>query len=161
MLNIKVDFDSLCINKSVTSVCEDLDLYLNIVVNVNGCNLNLNFSVVVKVSNNLDYPSLDSDGFSVDFSLSVIFKILDQRSPVVDDDEFLLSIVASPVDSKCLNFVLNFYLDLEGEVSNSSVGIISKSIAGNLNGSFDGDQEVVDLKFSIDLKSIDFSFDQE
>lgn len=79
----------------------------------------------------------------------------------MDDDEFLLSIVASPVDSKCLNFVLNFYLDLEGEVSNSSVGIISKSIACNLNGSFDGDQEVVDLKFSIDLKSIDFGFDQE
>lgn len=161
MLNINVEFDSLCINKSVTSVNKDLDLYLNIVVNINGCNLNFNFSVVVKVSNNLDYPSLDSDGFSVDFSLSVIFKILDQRSPVVDDDEFLLSIVASPVDSKCLNFVLNFYLDLEGEVSNSSVGIISKSIAGNLNGSFDGDQEVVDLKFSIDLKSIDFGFDQE
>lgn len=82
MLNINVEFDSLCINKSVTSVNKDLDLYLNIVVNINGCNLNFNFSVVVKVSNNLEDPLLDSDGFSVDFSLSVIFKILDQRSPV-------------------------------------------------------------------------------
>lgn len=144
VLNLKVNLDSGSINKIVTSTSEDDDLSLNPLVNVSGGDIDLNLSIEVEFSNNINNPLLDSDCFSVDFGLTVIFKISNHLSPVMDDKEFLLGIVGSPPDAEFFNCELNFQFDLEGEFSNSSVGIISKSLDGNFGGGGNGDFEFVD-----------------
>lgn len=139
LLDIDVDWDLGLGNLVVTVVSEASNCEFNPDVDLLSGGVDLALGLVVDFGGGLDDPGFDSDGGFVDFSLTVGFKIGNDRSPVVDDAGFFSGVEWSPLDGELMDVNLGLLLDFEGEYSNSVSGFILESLDGNFSGLGDGD----------------------